>query len=34
MVRHYREAFGLSPQEDRRRINLYRVLDNSPVPSV
>jgi transcriptional regulator GlxA family with amidase domain len=34
MVRHYREAFGLTPQEDRRRINLYRVLDNTPVPSV
>jgi transcriptional regulator GlxA family with amidase domain len=34
MVRHYREAFGLSPQEDRQRINLYRVMDNSPVPSV
>jgi transcriptional regulator GlxA family with amidase domain len=34
MVRHYLEAFGLTPQEDRRRINLYRVLDNTPVPSV
>ena len=34
MVQHYRDAFGLSPQEDRRRINLYRVQDNSPVPSV
>ncbi len=34
MVRHYREAFGLSPQEDRRRINLYRVQENKPVPSL
>tara|TARA_B100000768_G_scaffold58915_1_gene57004 strand:+ start:2770 stop:3774 length:1005 start_codon:yes stop_codon:yes gene_type:complete len=34
MVQHYKDAFGLSPQEDRRRINLYRVQDNSPVPSV
>ena len=34
MVQHYKEAFGLSPQEDRRRINLFRVQDNSPVPSI
>ena len=34
MVQHYKDAFGLPPQEDRRRINLYRVQDNSPVPSV
>ena len=34
MVQHYKDAFGLRPQEDRRRVNLYRVQDNSPVPSV
>ena len=33
-VKHYRAAFGLSPQEDRKRINLYRVEGNLPVPSV
>ncbi|CAN0603919.1 unnamed protein product, partial [Ectocarpus sp. 12 AP-2014] len=33
-VKHYRSAFGLSPQEDRKRINLYRVEGNLPVPSV
>ncbi|MCT4556443.1 MAG: helix-turn-helix domain-containing protein [Pelagimonas sp.] len=32
--RHYREAFGLTPKEDRHRINLYRVEGNLPVPSV
>ncbi|MCE8514961.1 helix-turn-helix domain-containing protein [Ruegeria pomeroyi] len=34
LVRHYREAFGLTPQQDRKRINLYRVEGNLPVPSV
>jgi len=33
-VRRYRAAFGLTPQEDRKRINLYRVEGNLPVPSV
>lgn len=33
-VKHYRSAFGLSPKEDRKRINLYRVEGNLPVPSV
>ncbi|MBN7785090.1 helix-turn-helix domain-containing protein [Ponticoccus gilvus] len=32
--RHYTEAFGLPPREDRRRINLNRVRENLPVPSV
>jgi len=32
--RHYVEAFGLPPKEDRRRINLNRVRENLPVPSV
>src|SRR6056297_150559 len=27
-VRRYRAAFGLTPQEDRKRINLYRVEGN------
>lgn len=34
MVQHYRNAFGISPQEDRRRINLYRVQDNISLPSI
>ncbi len=33
-VKQYRAAFGLTPQEDRKRINLYRVEGNLPVPSV
>ncbi|MFP7674853.1 GlxA family transcriptional regulator [Marivita sp. S0852] len=33
-TRHYRDEYGLSPQEDRKRINLYRVEGNRPVPSV
>lgn len=32
--RHYAQAFGLAPREDRRRINLTRVTGNLPVPSV
>ncbi|MCT4555242.1 MAG: helix-turn-helix domain-containing protein [Pelagimonas sp.] len=32
--RHYRDAFGLTPKEDRNRINLYRVEGNLPVPSI
>ncbi len=33
LVTHYRAAFGLSPSEDRRRINRFRVEDNAPLPS-
>ncbi|AVL52984.1 AraC family transcriptional regulator [Roseobacter denitrificans] len=33
-IRHYRAEYGLSPQEDRKRINLYRTEGNRPVPSV
>lgn len=33
-VQHYRAAFGLSPLEDRRKINMHRVQGNRPVPSV
>jgi len=31
---HYRTEFGLSPIEDRRRINQFRVEGNIPVPSI
>ena len=34
LVTHYRAAFGLSPSEDRRRINTFRVEGNAPLPSV
>lgn len=33
-ARHYVAAFGLTPKDDRKRINLYRVQGNLPVPSV
>lgn len=34
LVTHYRAQFGISPSEDRLRINRFRVEDNAPVPSV
>ncbi|MFW8633483.1 GlxA family transcriptional regulator [Cribrihabitans pelagius] len=34
LSQHYRESFGLSPQEERRKVNLFRVKDNRPIPSV
>ncbi|WP_415402296.1 GlxA family transcriptional regulator [Tateyamaria sp. SN3-11] len=32
LMTHYRAAFGVSPQEDRRRINSFRVQGNVPLP--
>jgi transcriptional regulator GlxA family with amidase domain len=32
--KHYLSAFGVTPKEDRKRINLFRVRGNLPVPSV
>ncbi|WP_299554379.1 GlxA family transcriptional regulator [uncultured Tateyamaria sp.] len=29
---HYRDAFGVSPQEDRQRINSFRVQGHVPLP--
>lgn len=34
MVRHYVQAFGVTPQEDRKAINSIRVQGNAPIPSV
>ena len=34
LARHYREAFGVTPNEERRRANRFRVEDNRPLPSV
>jgi AraC family transcriptional regulator, glycine betaine-responsive activator len=34
MVQHYRETFGISPKEEREKINLFRVKDNRPLPAV
>jgi len=34
LVAYYKEEFGCSPQEDRERINMFRVAKNAPVPSV
>ncbi|MFD2739430.1 GlxA family transcriptional regulator [Sulfitobacter aestuarii] len=33
MVRHYKESFGLSPNEDRKTINMFRVENNRSIPS-
>lgn len=33
LVTHYRSAFGLSPSEDRRRVNRFRVEGNAPLPA-
>lgn len=34
LITHYSKAFGLSPQEDRARINAFRVQGNVPLPSI
>lgn len=34
MVRHYRELFGQSPQEERRNTNRFRLEGNGAIPSV
>lgn len=34
LLTHYRAAFGVTPQEDRARINDFRVTENLPLPSV
>ena len=34
LVAHYRVAFGVTPQEDRRNINAIRVKGDVPLPSV
>jgi transcriptional regulator GlxA family with amidase domain len=33
LAAYYREVFGLSPQEDRRKINMFRVEENQSLPS-
>ncbi len=30
---HYKDVFGISPMDDRKRINLLRVESNAPVPA-
>ncbi|MGC3937634.1 GlxA family transcriptional regulator [Roseobacter sp. EG26] len=34
LVSHYKAAFGVTPQRDRRRANQFRVDANKPVPSI
>ena len=34
LIRYYKKAFGLSPQDDRKKINLFRVQSNKPLPAV
>jgi transcriptional regulator GlxA family with amidase domain len=34
LVKYYKEEFGLAPLEDREKINMFRVTENAPVPSV
>lgn len=33
MVRHYKHSFGLSPEGDRKTINMFRVTNNRSIPS-
>lgn len=33
LSRHYREAFGIGPLEERHRVNAFRVAANRPLPS-
>ena len=32
MIQNYEEVFGLHPQEDRTKVNMFRVRDNAIVP--
>ncbi len=34
LVRHYQQAFGVTPQEDRKQANRFRVQENAPLPAV
>lgn len=34
LARHYKAAFNLTPQQERQRVNMFRVEKNAPVPSV
>ena len=34
LVRYYKQAFGLSPQDERKNNNLFRVQTNIPLPTV
>ncbi|WP_206075331.1 GlxA family transcriptional regulator [Mesorhizobium tamadayense] len=34
LVRHYVQTFGVTPQEDRKAINRFRVRGNTPLPAV
>ena len=34
LIRYYKKAFGLSPKDDRKKINLFRVQSNKPLPAV
>ena len=34
LVRYYKQAFGLSPQDERKNNNLFRVQTNKPLPTV
>ena len=33
-AKHYKAAFGVTPQEDRKQINSFRVSENAPIPSI
>lgn len=34
LVKYYKEEFGCTPQKDREKINMFRVAENAPVPSI
>jgi transcriptional regulator GlxA family with amidase domain len=34
LMKYYRQEFGVAPLEERKKINMFRVAENAPVPSV
>jgi len=34
MVKYYKQEFGIAPLDEREKINMFRVTENAPVPSV
>ncbi len=34
LVKYYRQEFGVAPLEEREKINMFRVAENAPVPSI
>jgi len=34
LVKYYRQEFGVAPLDEREEINMFRVVENAPVPSI